>query len=145
MKRVCTECSRELDLSSFTKDNRRKSGYGAKCRDCTEKRALRNYHKRRSKGPEEAERLRRNRLKSVYGISSEDYNDLFQKQNGCCVICGKHQNEFERRLCVDHCHKTGIVRGLLCTKCNAGLGNFDEDFSRFEKAMLYLKMVDRDS
>lgn len=58
------------------------------------------------------------------GISMtiEKYNELFQKQNGCCALCGKHQSEFNRRLSVDHNHTTGQIRGLLCWKCNTSIG-----------------------
>lgn len=60
------------------------------------------------------------RLKK-YGISLEDYNLIFKKQNGVCNICFK-ANKNNHRLNVDHCHKTGKVRGLLCGKCNTALG-----------------------
>lgn len=57
-----------------------------------------------------------------YNISNKEYNELFEKQTGCCLICDRHQNNFKIRLAVDHNHKTGKVRGLLCSKCNTTLG-----------------------
>jgi hypothetical protein len=77
-------------------------------------------------------------LKYHYGISTEDYNKLFIKQEGKCKICGKHQSELKVPLCVDHCHHTNMVRGLLCTKCNAGLGNYNDDIILFQNAVNYL-------
>lgn len=71
-----------------------------------------------------AKRQKSVRLKSRYGMSTEDYSRLFVEQDGCCAICGRHQFEFERALAVDHDHKTGRVRGLLCHSCNMGLGAF---------------------
>lgn len=44
--------------------------------------------------------------------------EFFKKQKGCCAICGKHQREFKRRLSLDHSHKSGQLRGLLCYRCN---------------------------
>ncbi len=57
-----------------------------------------------------------------YDMTPEDYNYMYDKQAGRCGICGKHQQELKRRLSVDHNHKTGQVRGLLCTNCNFTVG-----------------------
>jgi len=57
-----------------------------------------------------------------YGLTLHDYYSLLKKQNMCCAICGKHQKDFNRLLSVDHDHKTGEIRGLLCSNCNSGLG-----------------------
>lgn len=59
-------------------------------------------------------------LKSTYGITEEQYLQLLAEQNGGCAICGKPPGK--RQLAVDHCHKTGVIRGLLCGRCNLGLG-----------------------
>lgn len=67
------------------------------------------------------------------------YNRMFTEQKGCCAICGKHQSEFNRALGLDHCHKTEIMRGLLCTKCNLGIGYFDDNVERLLKAAIYLR------
>jgi len=67
------------------------------------------------------------RLKKDFGISLEDYNRLFAEQKGLCLGCYKHQSQLKGRLAVDHCHKTGKVRGLLCTQCNLSLGNAFDD------------------
>ena len=74
-----------------------------------------------------------------YGITLEDWNEMFAKQKGCCAICGIHQSDSKRTLHTDHCHETGAVRGLLCWKCNPGLGNFNDDIQILEKAIAYLK------
>src|ERR1035437_10727167 len=62
--------------------------------------------------------VRRNNLKKKFGITWEEYDELFKKQNGYCPICGRHQSEFKKRLSVDHDHNTKKVRGLLCQNCN---------------------------
>jgi hypothetical protein len=75
-------------------------------------------------------------IKARYQISFEEYLYLFDKQNGCCAICGINQKDTVRRLSVDHNHETGVVRSLLCGTCNTHLGIFE----RFKlKAQEYLK------
>lgn len=58
------------------------------------------------------------RLKTRYGITLEQYQELFDKQEGRCALCSKHQSELKNRLAVDHCHKTQEIRSLLCQHCN---------------------------
>jgi hypothetical protein len=74
-------------------------------------------------------------LKRRYGISREDYAALLASQGGVCAICGKPP---EKTLCVDHCHATGKVRGLLCRQCNWGLGCYGEDQAALIAALAYL-------
>jgi len=69
---------------------------------------------------------RNQHLKQAYGMTLEDYNELFLRQNKKCAICGKHQSESTRRFGVDHDHKTGKVRGILCNRCNTALGCFEK-------------------
>lgn len=58
------------------------------------------------------------RLKTRYGLTVDQYNQLFEKQKGCCALCGKHQSELRTRLAVDHDHQTSEIRSLLCGYCN---------------------------
>lgn len=78
-------------------------------------------------------------LKNEYSISLFDYNEMFIKQNGCCFIFGINQKDLKRKLAVDHCHKTGKIRSLLCILCNIGLGSFKDNLNNLEKAIEYLK------
>jgi Recombination endonuclease VII len=64
--------------------------------------------------------------------------ELFERQNGTCAICGREEWEKVKVLGVDHDHKTGRVRGLLCTDCNMGLGKFKDDPALLRKAIKYL-------
>lgn len=77
--------------------------------------------------------------KRHYGISLEEYNQMFLEQNGCCKICKRHQTEFKRRLHVDHSHATNEVRGLLCHNCNLALGRFMDNKDIIKAALEYLK------
>jgi len=58
------------------------------------------------------------RLKTRYGLTGEQYEDLFQRQHGCCAICLRPSTEFKTKLAVDHDHVSGHIRGLLCNNCN---------------------------
>jgi len=58
------------------------------------------------------------RLKTRYGLTGEQYEDLFQRQHGCCAICLRPSTEFKNKLAVDHDHVSGHIRGLLCNNCN---------------------------
>lgn len=71
--------------------------------------------------------------KRKYGLSLEDIRALKHKQKHRCAICQK-----KKKLNVDHCHKTGIVRGLLCTSCNTALGAFADSPKVVKKALAYL-------
>lgn len=64
---------------------------------------------------------------------------MYCQQGSKCKICGIHQDELIKKLVVDHDHNTGIVRGLLCDKCNRGLGHFDDNINKLLNAIEYLK------
>lgn len=87
--------------------------------------------------------MRKVKLKQRYGLSVEQFDEMVQQQRGQCVICGTSEpgNRFNKpgRWYVDHCHATGKVRGLLCAKCNAGLGFFGDDPVRLLKAAEYIR------
>lgn len=82
---------------------------------------------------------RRRVLKHLYNMTLEDYNSLFIKQEGRCAICGTHQSELKRALCVDHNHATGKVRGLLCDYCNHALGKSRENIEILYRMIAYLE------
>lgn len=83
--------------------------------------------------------MRSNRMLKNYGITMADYNKMYQEQEGCCKICGRHETEFPNRLAIDHDHETGKVRSLLCSPCNVSLGGFQDSVIVVEKALKYLK------
>ena len=64
---------------------------------------------------------------------------MLEKQNNCCNICKRPQNEFKQVLAVDHDHNTGIVRGLLCAKCNRALGAYNDSIDILLNAIEHLK------
>jgi len=84
-------------------------------------------------------------LKRKFGITIVDFNKLIKKQNNKCAICGKKESVIDYRtkkvyaLSVDHNHKTGKVRELLCTRCNNLLGRCQDDINLLKKVIRYLK------
>ena len=88
---------------------------------------------------------RKKLLKRNYGLSLETYVDMLNKQSGVCAICGKSETQQSNKkgkidsLRVDHCHKTGKIRGLLCSKCNFGISQFGDDINLMNIAIKYLK------
>lgn len=90
------------------------------------------------------EKVKNSHLKRTYNIEITTYYELYKKQNGVCAICqcpetAKHKNGKTKRLAVDHCHKTGKVRGLLCVRCNMGIGVFKDSTNLLILAIKYIK------
>ena len=82
-------------------------------------------------------------LKRLYGIGIEQYNQMWQGQDGLCAICGRHQIETARSLSVDHNHKTGEIRQLLCTSCNTVLGHIQDDIQTAKDIVAYLEFHEK--
>lgn len=78
---------------------------------------------------------RESQLRIRYGITEADYAERVKKQNGRCAICNKTCSPLH----VDHDHVTGIVRGLLCSNCNTGIGLFQESIRCLAQAIVYLE------
>lgn len=120
--KLCTVCDIELTKDNW-KSYHKDKGYYV-CYDCAMKRQRGWHHK------------------NTYRITTEDYNKMFQKQNGCCAICKVHTKELKRGLHIDHNHKTNEVRGLLCHRCNTALGLLDESIEILFECIEYLRKVD---
>ena len=70
-------------------------------------------------------------------MTQKQYDGLYNKQKGCCPICKRHQSELNHKLYVDHNHKTGQIRGLLCNRCNQKVAVFEGDYVGEIKKYLY--------
>ena len=135
---VCRGCKESKPLADYPISA---GEHGLRCKKCTadiisdaQKRA---YH-----------------LRSLYGLKMSEWKDLFKKQLGTCAICRKQLPSLDKMLevadksaawkdrdwNVDHCHVSGKVRGILCRKCNAGLGAFDDDPELLESAADYMEV-----
>lgn len=96
----------------------------------------RAYHERRKTDHQYQRNRRSCRLRSKYGITIEEFEEMLSDQKGCCLICGDYMGE---ALKVDHNHETGAVRGLLCNGCNVGLGLFKDNPEFLTAAIAYLQ------
>jgi Recombination endonuclease VII len=112
----CGVCEKSLPLDDFGMNRSTISGRADSCKVCFKK----------------SQTIRDNLRK--YNLSPEGRAALEEKQGGKCAICRKI-----KKLCVDHNHATGFVRGLLCVSCNAMLGRLNEDVTSLERAIQYLK------
>jgi hypothetical protein len=143
---ICTKCKVSKKVTDFYKDTRRKNGITSWCRECWK---IQEAIRREKLGP----KGRKNRkLKNLYGINIEQYQAMLKEQSNLCAVCGNKESMVNsksnkvQKLCVDHNHTTGKVRGLLCTACNKGLGmlkdNPDIVLSGYNYLMKYEEEID---
>lgn len=163
----CIDCAKEeigpKPLSEFNKDSRAVSGLNSVCRMHSAAR-LRKYYRKsgaryneqkkvwRRENPIAARKLDvRKHIRHMYGLSEVQYTEMFVRQGCSCAICHAplrsildETREFTRRIrfsdvaCVDHCHETGVVRGLLCFNCNIVLGKTKDSAQILLSAARYL-------
>lgn len=134
------KCLQELPLDEFYNCKTTKDGRLHICISC-EKFRIREYIK--SKGAKEKRRRKLYAIAYKYGLDKRGYEELLKSQEYKCKICGVfHTKAPHGTLCVDHCHKTNTIRGLLCSKCNAALGHFNDNVHVLANAIEYLKEKD---
>lgn len=140
LEKYCNKCKETKSITEFVKTKYTKSGVTSNCKSC---RNAYSKHRRETKyefvRATEKESHRRWRLFQMYGITRDEYDQKLADQNNCCAICGTHVSNTKRALAVDHDHDTNKVRGLLCGKCNTGLGQFQDSIELLEQAVNYLK------
>lgn len=84
------------------------------------------------------DRARDLRLRREFGITLVQYKAVSKHQGGKCAVCKRPATDFKNNLAVDHCHETGLVRGLLCWKCNKLVGVSGDDARKLKNASIYL-------
>ncbi|MFG1604389.1 endonuclease VII domain-containing protein [Actinoplanes sp. NPDC049265] len=123
----CPDCDSVKPLDQFARTRGRKSGYHSYCLPC-----------HAARGKESKERLyggnREYHLRRRYGIGQAEFDVMLAGQGGLCAICGAGDPQH-----VDHDHRTGRVRGILCFNCNGGLGQFRDNPVVLASAIEYLK------
>jgi hypothetical protein len=152
MKR-CPKCGEEKAAECFSRDTTRRDGLQRQCKPCLRVNAAAWRGANRERGAKyqaayhAANRGRRNeekvsqRLRRLFGITLADKAALLASQGGVCAIC-KTAKWSKHGPHVDHCHKTGKVRGILCHNCNVALGMMGDNQRRLRAAIRYLEAND---
>jgi hypothetical protein len=138
--KTCNTCKEVYDLSNFHKNRAMPDGLHSQCKACGN--AARKAHK--EKYPEKAKRWNKENphyslSQAGVNVTAEDFHKLLSEQNGKCAVCGYAPKENEKRLCIDHDHNTNEVRGLLCSRCNRGIGMFGDNANFLKSAASYLE------
>ena len=133
MKR-CPKCGVEKSLDQFYGDRNKSGGRKPECKSCSTN--MQRTYRQTQKG-------KTAHMKWKYGITLDEYDQIREQQFGVCAICGKpetakYPDGTIRRLSVDHDHETGKVRGLLCSRCNQGIGLMEESTATLASAINYL-------
>lgn len=133
--RKCQKCGSIKSLSKHFPIRNDTGLYRGVCKQCEKKRKSSWYSSKKTD-------VRIQFVARKYGLSKEDYEILIAGHNGLCAICGKSEKS-SRSLAIDHDHKTGNVRGMLCWMCNGMLGRASDDINILENAIKYLKKYDK--
>jgi len=159
----CSKCGIEKPLSEFNKNKTTKDGFQFYCKVCrleyrqNNKEKIAKANKIYLKNPEKAIKNRqrakiwnkknvekrriivqKHGYKKRYGLSLEQKQALVDGQNSKCAICN-NDLKGTHDVCVDHCHTTGIIRGILCRKCNLGIGHLNDSIENLKSAQKYLE------
>lgn len=142
MEKFCPKCKTLKSFDNFHKKNGSKDGLQLWCNQCSLE--AKNHQYKTSRRLAVNAHARKTKLKS-YGLTVQKYDKLFKDQNGLCAICGNPETQMSNKkygnvdkLRVDHDHKTGKIRGLLCAKCNFAIGLFQDNFDYMLNACNYL-------
>lgn len=112
--KICTQCEINKPICDF---NKTKKGLNSKCKSC----------------------MKNNHILRTFGLNDAQYKILIKYQSGLCKICDKHQSKCgPKGLVVDHDHKNGQIRGLLCVNCNTAIGLLKEDIRILKRAIEYI-------
>jgi len=129
-KKQCSKCKQWKQTAEFSPRKNRESGLHSACKVCLAEQG-RLYHT--------SGRARAARYAVKYGVTVQWYEDQLKLQDGCCAICLRPERaDGQAKLSVDHCHKTGQVRGLLCGPCNRAIGMLGDSAETLRRAANYL-------
>lgn len=147
--KVCKRCKETKSQMQFNKNSKSKDRFQYNCRSCSNQLGRQWKLNNPERNSERTRRWRKNNpirnktsqwLANGIIITPEQYIGRLAKQNYRCALCQIHRSDLNVDLAPDHDHKTGQIRGLLCQKCNRGLGHFGDNIERLQKAIEYLKL-----
>ena len=143
--KICSQCHEEKPIDEFYKNKNTKDGYHGQCKSCMNANNLEYVRTHREiarkiennynhQHPEKYDKIKHRARLRKYKITDEYFHGLLTSQGGVCAICGE-----PNPTCIDHNHKTGEVRGLLCQDCNFAIGVMRDDPDRLRSAANYLE------
>lgn len=145
----CKCCEKEKDISEFGNVKAKGKPYKSSiCKSCKSKKKdekMKNPTNRTESYIIMKEKINhKSKLSIKYGLTIEDYNRMLEEQNHVCKICKNSETKLNskgtlQKLSVDHCHDSLKIRGLLCQKCNTGIGMFKDNIDYLKQAILYLE------
>lgn len=161
MKKQCQSCKKVFSICNFRKDKNRKDKHSIYCKQCVSqrdriyylknseriKKYVRKWERKNKKQVNKTKRkyqqqnrkaYRSYELKCKYGITNQEFSKLLDNQNYRCAVCKRPFVDLKVE--IDHNHKTGLVRGLLCRRCNALMGWVDQ-FKLLKRALKYAKHI----
>jgi hypothetical protein len=138
----CRDCGEHKPLDQFPLQKGGRWGRHPLCKPCRAAQERARYQRDRDRilaakreNPSYREKARWRQIRRKRGATREQYEAMYAEQAGCCDICGEAHDVLH----VDHDHRTGAVRGLLCSRCNLALGHFRDDPARLRSAARYLR------
>lgn len=159
--KTCNRCKKTKDFLDFSKKTSSRDKLASLCKVCQQVYSSKYYKSNKDKSDARSSKWRRDNveksraigrkayykdairqrariLKKYYGLTLDKFNEMLKAQNDSCAICEVKQSVIGKSLCVDHDHKSGAVRGLLCGPCNNSLGLLKESPSALFNAINYL-------
>ena len=140
-QKTCSKCGHDKHIDMFPKANpntksflKYKNGIKPWCKECYKIYSTKYMRKVRGEGSKAYSHYYKK-----YGLTQEDVILMHEERNCKCDICGLDTDHRYDKLCVDHSHETGKVRGLLCFSCNTALGNFKDNIENMKNAIKYLE------
>jgi len=134
--KTCAKCGETKELKEFGKRRNTKDRRRGVCKDC-QSTYTKKYRERNK------DKVKDSQLMSVYGITLAERDSMFEEQDGECAICKREmvrdRGPAENHCCIDHDHDSGKVRGLLCLKCNTGIGMLKDNPKVLRAAADYLE------
>lgn len=152
---TCKACQKEREANKGTiskedalafYEDLVKKGATYTCKCCNEEKTVDNFYYQRSHGRVKISTSKCKECQKEYQrvktFPTASYDVLLKKQGGKCAICGVHEESYieahGKKFAIDHDHETGVIRGLLCCKCNRGLGYFKDSIESLKNAIAYL-------
>jgi len=125
-------CGVEKNITEFYMRDKKTGRRHSACKECDKARV-------KARHQANPQRTKNNDLKRMYGITLQEHQEMYKNQNGVCAICKGEGDGKWKKLCVDHDHKTGKVRQLLCRNCNMVLGQVGDNANLLEEMIKYLQ------